>query len=560
MHGHGIAGALRNGGLRAAMALLAPICISLGASQARAAVYSYTGDLLAPFAPFPFLCPPGDAPSSCVLFQPGDLVTGQVVLSNPLPPSVAGFSPDPQSFTFSFTDGVDTITNATIAQSSANTSNFSFTTDANGAITQGTVGLFAESSTGSGNSSALITAGGIGGDAAEYVKLSASGSCCIGAEETSSLQGTWTGPSTEPPPPPPPQVVYLDFGQDHNAVFQDPIISPTPITYSKPQSTFLAQQDHITQLVQQIFSPYLINFTDAKPPSGEYETIYIGGTPSNISAAIAAALTTPNGVVNGDASEINLGDHDHKATAVVFSEDPFYSGLTSFNCAGGLFCNPDPNVRLAQTIAHEAGHILGLVHVTDSSQLLYPDGTKSPEVIGGPAIISQQTNPTLSNPNVISEDSNAILSCNLGLVATQATECTTIPEKGVYYSFGNVTLNVGLQGTHSIFDATLFDIPAISDGPESPAIAYLLGTLLPGINETIDFPAMEGDTLFVQGSLSEGGPLFDFGGIYNPNAQTFVVTNNSIINTPEPGSALIIGVGTFGLLWKRVWRGQRKNT
>jgi hypothetical protein len=182
--------------------------------------YYYTGSPLTNI--MPGMCPGAAPPSSCVLYNPSDFIAGDVVLSSPLPDSVAGFSPTlPANVgvgspvvlqSFSFTDGVNTITNATIAASISSTENFSFTTNSSGAITLGEVGLATEvpstGPTGTTYSSALIAAGGPNGDLAEYSQPSASGDCCLAASATSSTPGTWTGPVSEMPPPPGPSL-YL---------------------------------------------------------------------------------------------------------------------------------------------------------------------------------------------------------------------------------------------------------------------------------------------------------------------------------------------------------------
>ena len=201
-------------------------------------------------------------------------------------------------------------------------------------------------------------------------------------------------------------------------------------------STAISRQSRPTC---RIYAPYNIQFVTTPPNSGTYDTIYIGGTPDSTLPQSVAAQLDPRGVA-GLAATINLQNRIPNNSAVVFSGLSFFGPAESALCAADdlitFTCDPSADDRLAQVIAHETGHIVGLVHVTDSSQLIYPDITRSPTVIGGAAPISDQPNPSLTNPNVLLENSSAILGCNLGLLPTGTKDCSTMASEGVYGGAG----------------------------------------------------------------------------------------------------------------------------
>ena len=145
----------------------------------------------------------------------GRSITGDIVLANPIPPSTEIDNPTLSSFqSFSFTDGISTISNTTpnvtvgVAAGGANY----FVTNSSGQITQGDLtiqavtpipGLLPGSNT---IQFANITP--FGNSFSDTVPT-AGGACCIGLGGGSNqTAGTWTGPLTVTPPPPGPSL-YL---------------------------------------------------------------------------------------------------------------------------------------------------------------------------------------------------------------------------------------------------------------------------------------------------------------------------------------------------------------
>jgi hypothetical protein len=175
----------------------------------------------------PYVCPvgPGTPPPCTPLYTTSDSVTGNVVLANPLPPSSVGgavyengglyiagaalnssFSFTDQVVSYSFTDGVNTITNTTPGVNGGP----SFITDASGDPVSTTIGdtgtviggsSFSAGVSGSQSYNIQVDVGGNQGDRAEYIYREPNDFGDIGFIATSSTPGTWTGPLTTTTPP-----------------------------------------------------------------------------------------------------------------------------------------------------------------------------------------------------------------------------------------------------------------------------------------------------------------------------------------------------------------------
>ena len=333
-----------------------------------------------------------------------------------------------------------------------------------------------------------------------------------------------------------PQVVYIDLLVDRLAVYAYAAGGQAPVQFVKPDSGFYTDASAITSSLNQIYSAYNVQFGSTKPSSGQFDTIYVGGTPDiDLPPNIAAAPDAAN--AQGVAANINIGNKILDDTAVVFSANPFFNqSTTSTN-----------ELRLEQVIAHETGHLLGLVHVLDPSQLLYPDAGNSPEAIGGTAQVAftNQPNPAPDDPNALFENSSAILGCNVGLVSG-VKDCSTVMSQGV---FGGVELDSIYLSTFSIvspiYDASLELIPATPD-PDVGATVDYLGTIFPNLSESIDVPFVNGDLLEIVGSLTEGGPTEEFM-VNSESGNQFIISQE--INVTEPSSCSLLFPGILALLW-----------
>lgn len=150
----------------------------------------------------------------------------------------------------------------------------------------------------------------------------------------------------------PKQTVYLEFdastvvlpnaGQYCSVPAQGSTPNFCTTSFQKPAANLTeAQREQIRSNIQSVFGDFLVDVTTTKPLSGDYTTIYVGGS--------RADWMYQPGVV-GHASGIG----DVNGYAIVFSDD-----LGSVD-------------DLSQVIAHETGHLFGLWHETPTTELMYP--------------------------------------------------------------------------------------------------------------------------------------------------------------------------------------------
>ena len=197
-----------------------------------------------------------------------------------------------------------------------------------------------------------------------------------------------------------------------------------------------------------IYTDYRINFTSTKPASGSYSTVYLGG------AGATAAVPKIVGVsssVTGKADQIDVGNQDHADTAIVLTEN--YGKTPTF-------------LTLAQTIAHETGHLLGLYHVNDAAQIMYYAASDTAITIGG--------NSTLKEFTGKSEDSKLELTNSLGLkngatLLDQATTISATLQKQFNLNYGNLQTK--------LYDA---QIAVVTSDAETPPAYVNLGNMAPG--------------------------------------------------------------------------------
>lgn len=158
--------------------------------------------------------------------------------------------------------------------------------------------------------------------------------------------------------PPPTQTIYLDFAEGLIPV------PPASLSwwandvgvYTKPDAGLSsADINAVVGKVQYLFRDFRVDITSAEP-MGEHSTIFVGGTASDIGAPFSDRLGA--GVL-GIAEYLDFDNANKTDIAHVFSSSIRGSGTPSYLDA------------LALTIAHEAGHILGLQHVDVTGELLY---------------------------------------------------------------------------------------------------------------------------------------------------------------------------------------------
>lgn len=297
----------------------------------------------------------------------------------------------------------------------------------------------------------------------------------------------------------PTQKLFLDFSQGpatYKNLF-DPLPGNTPLTYVKPAFDNPSLITPIVNEVNRIFSNFNIEVLTTKPTSGDFTTISIGGDHTDVPAFDVLGLGSHT---LGVAERIDFLNHDKSDSAIVFSE----------NIAGSLG-GPTRVERIAQTVAHEAGHLLGLFHVRDSNQLLYPIANDAPTTIGGssPTVLGSGLENILDNTGTpITQDAASCLS-EVSFGGSDLSACYSSPE----------ILDVAAYSAKNSLSSPLHNarIAITSEGDAFPLVIEL-GTLLP--NEDFSFSLERGlvhEAVFLASSTEDGdfdifsiGDTFDF--------------------------------------------------
>jgi hypothetical protein len=307
------------------------------------------------------------------------------------------------------------------------------------------------------------------------------------------------------------QTVYLDLGANSNAKYNiDGLLSNTSVTYSKPAASLTAAQvSQVLSDVRSVYANYNVNFTTTQPTAGPYETIYVGGTASNISASNSSISINPNTL--GISQAINVMDSNPNDTAVVFSGNPAFSG------AGGADL-------LGQVIAHETGHLIGLQHVLPPTELMYPYASTSATGISSSSVPIALINSAGSVVPVTlgwTQNSAADLLCAVGSVSG-STSCANADSLK--------SLAVFTSGFSTIYNAKLIVLPLGGGNDDTGVTEENIGTIDPGVSEDLYFPEYAGEKVILDGASTPGGSTDIFAGLPSglsgdpTNPETFAIS------------------------------------
>ena len=394
------------------------------------------------------------------------------------------------------------------------------------------------------------------------------------AERSECCGGAGRVVATPPPPPPgpsdPAQVVFLEFDStlaswDSEATFVDLISAPlswtkdeyeVPSIFSTPRSEII---DATLGIVQGKFDAFDIQVTVNEPTTGDYSTVYIEndiGQPFT-DIFLKAGQLQPGQTNNGIAESIDYLNKDKNDKATVFSEQ-IIAGL-------GVDTVTDYINRLSNTIAHEIGHLLGLKHVDDPSDLEVIESTRgvAPE---------NQSNPRLFTFNDLIREDNPIRTQNSGACLSEFTiNACGLPLEWRFawdalFDTGSalydVLLGIGTEDTLVNF-FELGDIFSDSGEIELPIVGdswFLLASSTPGGPK--DIFAASGGTLTSTFKFSDLINVIDSDGtggaaIYRKMADGTVVRqgdlaiSSAVLAVPEPSALALIGLGIAGLAFRR---------
>ena len=288
-----------------------------------------------------------------------------------------------------------------------------------------------------------------------------------------------------------PQIVYLEFDEAF-LEFQSFLWFGG---FNLPASGLgAAARQQIVDAANKIYDGYLIEFTSVKPTEGDYSTIHVGGSMSDVPAKLRGGYI-------GLAEQIDEGNEDKSDVAFVLLEEIFELGY-------GLDL-------VGQVVAHEAGHILGLRHVAGPLQLMYPYADTSAILIGGDQpLANSDGNGGLAFAGG-RQDTRAELERNLGLEnSVKLITAESFTEKiKKFFDFDFQS------SVPKLYDAKA--VVATSDGLIIDVVD--LGTIGRGSSANIVVPATEGDHVILLGKSTPGGGYDTF---VAPDGLTTFSTSN----------------------------------
>ena len=169
------------------------------------------------------------------------------------------------------------------------------------------------------------------------------------------------------------QVFYLNFDGAEDVIYDGPVtIGPLDVpTFQAPGELAGQEQaiiDQVLSNLQDVFADAGVVFTMEQPESRtEYSTIYIGGDDS---------LFSQYGSFLGLAEQVDVGNRNQSDEGLVFSDNVARKAEFDSNAVAN---------RLAATIAHECGHLLGFAHDKNAIGVSYLFQRDAMSALGTPS-------------------------------------------------------------------------------------------------------------------------------------------------------------------------------
>lgn len=299
------------------------------------------------------------------------------------------------------------------------------------------------------------------------------------------------------------QVVQLEFLDVASAMYRrtrdaPPVPVLAPGVYGDPDD-----HDEILGLVQAVYQDFDVDVVLDPPATGSYSRVWVG----SMTPHPDAPLPPP---VKGTADKIDFGNADPSDTAVV---------LTNRISATA---DATRNEAIAQATAHEIGHLLGLAHVIDGDQLMYPEADPGRLALGPAANLAgkryELSTQDLYRVLPLRMDACACLAEYLGPPdpTKAAAQRTCFPGRSrlrAYLSLLGQVLSTDITGS----DARLGVWSALDVAPRE----LDLGTLSGPLRRAIELEPGELGAVYLTASSTPGGPIDLFSAAAPPDGRGY---------------------------------------
>lgn len=322
------------------------------------------------------------------------------------------------------------------------------------------------------------------------------------------------------------QIVFVDF--DAAFLEFESLLSDAAGLFLLGAGFSSAQEATVIAAVEEIYADFQVDFVTERPVEGAFSTVHVGGSITDLPGVLSMA----DGLL-GLAEKIDTGNSDRSDNAFVLS--------------GEIGNDADDLLQIAQAVAHEAGHLFGLHHVSDPAQLMFPIAGADQTLIGGATPLAEFDENGFLIESTIFQNSFAELAKDLGLADADLIESVSLEDQITKF----FTLELSADA------ATLRDARIIVADSDGKIIELQeLGVVRPGEIVNLFAPAIGSDVVALIGKSTADGDFdlaltpddlgtFSFTGL----SQSDVIAQLGItVDSLDGSSFSISATGTDGSL------------